>query len=61
MKATINNEKTLIIFTPESGDEREALKEFAMKTTRPHLINFRGFNYLDERCEFLVQPMPSRD
>ena len=53
--------QTIIYLSPEDDDEKSTLMVLAKETARVHIINCRGFQYLDPEVGFLVQPMPSSD
>lgn len=63
MRATIDQGTTQaeITLIPDTPEDAEALKIFAGMTVRPHMINCRGFDYMNPVVEFLVQPMPRGD
>ena len=63
MKALItgHSHSFIVILTPESDEDKKTLEEFGKTTSRAHMINCRGFEYLSAEVEFLVQPMPSSD
>lgn len=46
---------------PEIEAETASVRQFSAALARAHLINCRGFQYMDSKVEFLVQPVPGRD
>lgn len=64
MKAEIEQGErhATVKLTPEGDLDRKAIMEFAKwMNARGHIINCRGFGYMDPTVEFLVQPTPTGD
>jgi hypothetical protein len=63
MKAIINpgTRHFMLGLVPETDEEKTLLKTFGQALARPHMINCRGFNYLEEAVEFYIQSMPLND
>lgn len=64
MKAMLTlggDHQDMLTLTPETVAEGDALKAFAHTTTRPRMINCRGFAYMQSEVEFLIQAMPRND
>jgi hypothetical protein len=63
MKAIIKPSGGSYILTlvPENNDDRNDLRDFGSETMRAHIINCRGFVYLQPEVEFLVQPYTGDD
>lgn len=62
MKAKLDGMGQFVLtLIPESGEDREALRDLSEKTARVHIINCRGIRYLEQDVEFLIQPMPRGD
>lgn len=63
MKASLKlmNKDFILALAPETSEERMFLEGFGRTLSRGHLINCRGFKYLSEEVEFLIQNQPRGD
>jgi hypothetical protein len=64
MKAILSHSgeaQLLLTLRPENAEEESAVREFGLRTSRAHIINCRGFQYMQSEVEFLVQPMSTGD
>lgn len=60
-KITRTDSQFIVSLEPETDAEKAQIREFGLVLTRSHMINCRGFAYMQEAVEFLVQPMPRGD
>lgn len=63
MKAHIKADGNQFVLTlePEIEADSGPLRDFGMALGRTHIVNCRGFQYMNQKVEFLVQPYPSND
>jgi len=66
MKAKLalgSNGQTVLTLIPETDTHTHDFTTLlgVEMGARQHIINCRGFQYMEEQVEFLIQPLPNRD